>query len=56
MATTVGTENDMSKLIEDFAYLERDAIAAYDEAISRLDNTLSTRPRSPSSARTTCAT
>ena len=38
MATTVGTESDMSKLIEDFAYLERDAVAAYDEAISRLDS------------------
>ena len=38
MATTVGTESDMSKLIEDFAYLERDAISAYDEAISRLEN------------------
>ena len=38
MATTVGTSGNMPSLIENFAYLERDAIAAYDEAISRLED------------------
>ena len=37
MATTVGTSSDMPSLIENFVYLERDAIAAYDETISRLE-------------------
>ena len=38
MATTVGTSGDMPTLIENFALLERDAIAAYDEAIARLES------------------
>lgn len=38
MATTVGTSGDLPTLIENFIYLERDAIAAYDETISRLES------------------
>ena len=37
MATTVGTSNDLPKLIENFILLERDAIAAYDEVVGRLE-------------------
>lgn len=38
MATTVGHESDISKLVQDLLYLEHDAIAAYDSAIDKLDN------------------
>lgn len=38
MVTTVGTSGDLPSLIENFIYLERDAIAAYDETISRLES------------------
>ena len=37
MVTTVGTSNDLPKLIENFILLERDAIAAYDEVVARLE-------------------
>jgi rubrerythrin len=36
MVTTVGTGNDIHSILEDFIYLERDAIEAYDSTISRL--------------------
>ncbi|MBK1623964.1 DUF892 family protein [Afifella marina] len=38
MATTVGSEGDIKTLITNFVYLERDAIAAYDATIERLEN------------------
>ena len=38
MATTIGTGGDMRSLIENFVHLERDALAAYDEAIARLED------------------
>ncbi len=38
MVTTVGTSSDVKKLIENFILLERDAIAAYDVTIERLEN------------------
>lgn len=38
MATTVGTESSIGKLVEDLLYLEHDAIAAYDATIERLEN------------------
>ena len=38
MVTTVGTGNDIAKIIENYIYLERDALAAYDESISRLES------------------
>ena len=38
MVTTVGTASDLPKLIEDFIYLERDAIAAYEATIERLED------------------
>lgn len=38
MATTIGTESDIEKLVKDLIYLEHDAIAAYDATIQRLDN------------------
>lgn len=38
MVTTVGTSSDVTKLIENFILLERDAIAAYDASIERLEN------------------
>lgn len=38
MVTTVGTAQDMPKLIEDFIHLERDAIAAYEATIDRLED------------------
>lgn len=38
MATTVGPSGDLPTLIENFALLERDAIAAYDQAIDRLED------------------
>ena len=38
MVTTVGTGSDIRSLIENFVHLERDALAAYDEAIARLDD------------------
>ncbi|MDR4305034.1 DUF2383 domain-containing protein [Chelatococcus sambhunathii] len=38
MATTVGHESDINKLVQDLLYLEHDAIAAYDSAIDKLDN------------------
>ena len=41
MATTVGTSNELGTLIENFIYLERDAIAAYDAVIERLESPLS---------------
>ena len=39
MATTVGTEKDLVKLLEDLVYLDRDAISAYDVAIERIEDT-----------------
>ncbi len=38
MVTTVGTSSDLSKLIENFILLERDAIAAYETTIERLQD------------------
>ncbi|SFP50807.1 DUF2383 domain-containing protein [Tranquillimonas alkanivorans] len=38
MVTTVGTSTDIKDLVENFILLERDAIAAYDEVIARLDS------------------
>lgn len=38
MATTVGTGDDLKTVLRDFIYLERDAIAAYDASIPRLDD------------------
>ena len=38
MVTTVGTSGDMKSLIENFIYLERDAIAAYETTIERLES------------------
>lgn len=38
MVTTVGTESTYNALLEDLLLLEHDAIAAYDQTISRLDN------------------
>lgn len=38
MVTTVGTSSDIKSLIENFILLERDAIAAYDTTIERLEN------------------
>ena len=37
MVTTVGTSSDAKSLIENFILLERDAIAAYDATIERLE-------------------
>jgi Uncharacterized conserved protein len=37
MVTTVGTSGDFPTLIENMIYLERDAIAAYDATIERLE-------------------
>lgn len=36
MVTTVGTSTELATLIENFIYLERDAIAAYDATAERL--------------------
>lgn len=38
MATTVGNESDFESLVTNLIYLERDAIAAYDSAITRLSH------------------
>ena len=38
MATTVGNESDISGLVTDLIYLERDAIAAYESTIERLSD------------------
>jgi rubrerythrin len=38
MVTTVGLENDFTTAIKDLIELDYDAIAAYDAALSRLDN------------------
>ena len=38
MVTTVGTSNDLRTLLKNFIQLERDAIAAYDVTIDKLDN------------------
>lgn len=38
MATTVGTESTYRDLVTNLLYLEHDAIAAYDQTISRLDS------------------
>jgi rubrerythrin len=38
MVTTVGTANDLPTLIEDFILLERDAIAAYEATVERLED------------------
>lgn len=38
MVTTVGTSGDMPTLIRNFILLERDAIAAYDATIERLED------------------
>jgi rubrerythrin len=38
MATTVGTETSIDKLVTDLIYLEHDAIAAYDTTIERLED------------------
>jgi rubrerythrin len=38
MVTMVGTETTLSDLVENLLLLEHDAIAAYDQAIARLDN------------------
>lgn len=38
MATTVGTESNPEKLLENCLLLEHDAIAAYDAVIERLDD------------------
>ena len=39
MVTTVGTESDVRTLIRDLIMLDYDAIAAYEAAIERLDDT-----------------
>jgi len=39
MVTTVGTESTLKDLVENLLLLEHDAIAAYDQTISRLENT-----------------
>ena len=38
MATLVGTSSDITKVIHDLMHLEYDAMAAYEQTISRLDN------------------
>lgn len=38
MVTTIGTESSLPDLIENLAHLEHDAIAAYKEAVDRLDD------------------
>lgn len=38
MVTTVGTESTFEKLVQNLLILERDAIAAYDSTIERLDD------------------
>jgi rubrerythrin len=38
MATTVGHESDVTKLVQDLLYLEHDAIAAYDSTIDKLES------------------
>jgi rubrerythrin len=38
MVTTVGTESRLTDLVENLLLLEHDAIAAYDQTISRLEN------------------
>ncbi|MCJ8520665.1 rubrerythrin [Pseudorhizobium tarimense] len=38
MVTTVGNESSIDKLVTNLIYLERDAIAAYEETINRLDD------------------
>lgn len=38
MVTTVGTENDPKTIITNYILLERDAIAAYDAVIERLED------------------
>ncbi|MBP0485058.1 DUF892 family protein [Sagittula salina] len=38
MVTTVGTENQQSDLLRNLMLLERDAIAAYDSTLEKIDN------------------
>lgn len=38
MATTVGNESNFNDLVTNLIYLERDAIAAYEETMKRLDD------------------
>ena len=38
MATTVGHESDITKLVQDLLHLEHDAIAAYDSAVDKLES------------------
>jgi rubrerythrin len=38
MVTTVGTSSDMKSLIENFILLERDALAAYETTLERLES------------------
>ena len=38
MATTIGHESDITKLVQDLLYLEHDAIAAYDSAVDKLES------------------
>jgi hypothetical protein len=38
MVTTIGTETDVRDLIRDLIALDRDAMAAYEAAIERLDD------------------
>lgn len=38
MATTIGHESDINKLVEDLLHLEHDALAAYESAIDKLDD------------------
>lgn len=38
MVTSVGTETEIAKLIQNLLYLEHDALAAYDSAFDKLDS------------------
>ena len=38
MATTIGHESDITKLVQDLLHLEHDAIAAYDSTIDKLES------------------
>jgi hypothetical protein len=38
MVTTVGTESDVTSLLEDLVHLDHDAAAAYQSAIDRLED------------------
>ncbi|WP_404384720.1 DUF2383 domain-containing protein [Caenispirillum salinarum] len=39
MVTTIGTESSLTKLVENLIHLEYDAIAAYEAAVDRIDDT-----------------